>query len=550
MQMVAFRAAGSLSSSTIVVSQSGAPTSMRVGTTASIAATVSNDSQNKGVMWNVTCGSASCGSFSPVNTTSGAATTFTAPGSVPSGNNVTIEATSQADTTKSASATITIVSATAPTITSANQATFQAGVMGTFEVTTTGNPVPTLTVAGTLPSGLGFIDNGNGTGALSGTPSSGSSGTYSTTITAQNGVTPNAVQTFALTVNSASSGPALPLKSSANGRYLVGQNNVAFLMLGDSPQAMMANLSTSDMATYMANRQARGFNTILVDALVDAYGRGNANGTTYDGIPPFTNGSSPSDYDLSTPNETYFARLDSLVSAAASYGLVVMLNPIETGGWLTTLENNGPTKAFNYGAFLGSRYKDSPNILWESGNDFQTWNTSSTDNNLVHQVMAGIASADPNHLQTIELNYNESYSNQDETTLGATLTLDAAYTYTETYDRVLSAYNSSPTMPAFMVESNYEYENNTGGFSGLTDPFILREQEYWTMTSGATGQLYGNKYIWPFASGWQSYLDSPGTLELAYVNKLFNSMAWWNLVPDQTHQIVILGLRNLRWRQR
>jgi hypothetical protein len=29
---------------------------------------------------------------------------------------------------------------------------------------------------------------------------------------------------------------------------------------------------------------------------------------------------------------------------------------------------------------------------------------SPSDNNLVHQVMLGIASADPNHLQTIELN--------------------------------------------------------------------------------------------------------------------------------------------------
>jgi hypothetical protein len=90
---------------------------------------------------------------------------------------------------------------------------------------------------------------------------------------------------------------------------------------------------------------------------------------------------------------------------------VVFLDPIETGGCLVTLENNGATNAYNYGVYIGTRYKNFPNIVWLYGNDFQNWGTS-TDNNLVKQVMAGIASVDPNHLQTIELNYNASYSNQ------------------------------------------------------------------------------------------------------------------------------------------
>ena len=278
-----------------------------------------------------------------------------------------------------------------------------------------------------------------------------------------------------------------------------------------------------------------------MDVLVTTYTAGNASGTTFDGIAPFTSGTSPSDYDLSTPNPAYFARLDALVSMAASHGLLVALDPIETGGWLPTLENNGTTKSFNYGAFLGSRYKNSPNVIWQSGNDFQDWSTNSTDNNLVHQVMAGIASTAPTQLQTIELDFFESYSNQDHTTLGSTLTLDAAYTYFETYDEVLAAYNSTPTLPVFLVEANYEFENDLSAFPGVTDTFILREQEYWTMTSGASGQFYGSLYTWKFAAGWQNHLDSPGALELSYLTRLFNSIPWWNLVPDQTHQVVTIG---------
>jgi hypothetical protein len=89
----------------------------------------------------------------------------------------------------------------APTITSANATTFMAGTAGSsFTVTATGTPVPTLSETGTLPSGVTFVNNGNGTATLSGTPASGTQGTYPLTITASNGVGSPATQNFTLTV--------------------------------------------------------------------------------------------------------------------------------------------------------------------------------------------------------------------------------------------------------------------------------------------------------------------------------------------------------------
>jgi len=86
----------------------------------------------------------------------------------------------------------------APTITSANSATFTVGTAGTFTVTATGIPTPTFALTGdTLPSGITFNTS---TGVLSGTPASGTGGTYSLTITATNGVSPDATQSFTLTV--------------------------------------------------------------------------------------------------------------------------------------------------------------------------------------------------------------------------------------------------------------------------------------------------------------------------------------------------------------
>lgn len=78
------------------------------GLTLDLTAVVSDDRNNAGVTWTVSCGGAACGSFNPASTPSGTATVYTAPSSVPTGNTVTIKATSVSDTTKSASANITI----------------------------------------------------------------------------------------------------------------------------------------------------------------------------------------------------------------------------------------------------------------------------------------------------------------------------------------------------------------------------------------------------------------------------------------------------------
>ena len=91
----------------------------------------------------------------------------------------------------------------APAITSANNTTFTVGTAGSFTVTATGFPTPALTESGALPSGVTFVDNGNGTATLSGIPSA--AGTYPLSFTAANGVLPDATQSFTLTVTPSTS---------------------------------------------------------------------------------------------------------------------------------------------------------------------------------------------------------------------------------------------------------------------------------------------------------------------------------------------------------
>lgn len=326
--------------------------------------------------------------------------------------------------------------------------------------------------------------------------------------------------------------PAYPLKPSANNRYLVDQNNVPFLMVGDAPQALIGNLSVAQADAFMTNRQSYGVNTLWINLLCNSYTACNSDGTTFDGIPPFT---TPG--DLSTPNPAYFRRVDAMLNLAASKGIVVLLDPIETGGWLDTLRDNGLAKAHAYGRFLGRRYKNFPNIIWMHGNDFQSWRDSN-NNALVIEVGKGIKAADTNHIQTAELDYLVS-ATLDDAPMRRIVELNAVYTYEPTYAKIIQEYKRPNFLPMFMVEANYEFEHN-GGTDGGSLP-NLRKQEYWTMLSGTTGQLYASAYSWRLDGDWANNLDTPGIQQFSYVRQLFEARRWYDLVPDIAHEVVTAG---------
>jgi alpha-tubulin suppressor-like RCC1 family protein len=98
-----------------------------------------------------------------------------------------------------AETTVTVGTPTVPpVITSPDNVTFTVGSAGSFSVTATGTPAPTISEVGVLPAGVAFTD-----GVLIGTPAPGTSGFYNLTFIASNGAPPNATQTFTLTVDEA-----------------------------------------------------------------------------------------------------------------------------------------------------------------------------------------------------------------------------------------------------------------------------------------------------------------------------------------------------------
>jgi hypothetical protein len=149
---------------------------------------------------------------------------------------ITFTATDAAGCTGSQNDTLKIDAA--PAITSANSATFLPGVPTTFTVTTTGFPTGAsmaITETGSLPSGVTFVDNQDGTATISGSASG--SGNFPITITAANGVSPDAVQSFTIKLASA---PAI-----------TSANNVTFAP-GKTGQTF--NVTTTGLPTNAISR--------------------------------------------------------------------------------------------------------------------------------------------------------------------------------------------------------------------------------------------------------------------------------------------------------
>ena len=133
----------------------------------------------------------------------------------------------------------------APVITSESSATALSGSQFSFVVTTSGYPAAKLTKKGTLPGGLKFLDNGDGTATISGTPTAASAGSHLVTVTAKN-VGGSVSQNLTLTVQKAPTLTKIPNASGQAGSPL----SIAISSKGSPPPA----LSTSALPAGLTLR--------------------------------------------------------------------------------------------------------------------------------------------------------------------------------------------------------------------------------------------------------------------------------------------------------
>jgi len=122
------------------------------------------------------------------------------------------------------------------------------------------------------------------------------------------------------------------------------------------------------------------------------------------------------------------------------------------------------------------------------------------------------------------------------------LSVNSSYTNFITYSQVLKDYNRTPFKPFFLLDAQYENENESTRTT-------LRSQAYWAILSGAQGQDFGNNPVWGFQGptvyppphSWDTGLQDPGAKDMTKVSGLFASLRWSDLIPDQTHATLTAG---------
>jgi len=318
-----------------------------------------------------------------------------------------------------------------------------------------------------------------------------------------------------------------PLRLSANGRYLVDRHDAPFLAQGDAAWSLIANLTKEDADRYLKDRHAKGFNVTLVNLVEYKFAK-NAPRNVY-GAAPFADMK-----DWSIQNEEYFKHADWVIHKAAEYGITVLLAPVYLGypgageGFYEEVLANGPERMLQYGEFLGQRYKDFDNIIWVMGGDRNPGEVRED----IDMVAYGIRRFDRRHLITAHC-FPEAIPSEQYP--GSWLDIASTYAYRLPHQHLIEDYNRVPTRPFFLIETSYEGEHNASAVQ-------IRRQAYWAVLSGAFGHVFGNRPIWLFDAGWPEALDGPGSIDMMRWGQLFRSRRWFDLVPDQKHQIVTKGL--------
>ncbi len=321
-----------------------------------------------------------------------------------------------------------------------------------------------------------------------------------------------------------------PVRVGSDHRHLIDQKGAPFLVQGDAPWSLISGLTREEAEMYLEHRRRQGFNSIIVN-LIEHKFRGPVN--RYGQGPFMTPG------DFSQPNDKYFDHADWVIRKAGEKGIQVFLAPIYLGyigtdeGWIEEAQANGPAKSRAWGQYVGKRYRNFNNLVWLIGGD-RNPNTARED---VDAVVAGIKEFDNRHLFTAHCHPENSAVDQYKN--DGWLDLNDTYTYGIVHGMLLADYNRIPTMPFTLTESTYEGEHNSSAVQ-------VRRQAYWALLCGATGQFMGNRPIWLFDPGWEAALDSTGARDMARLGALFLSRPWYQLVPDQKHEVVVDGLGEFR----
>lgn len=310
------------------------------------------------------------------------------------------------------------------------------------------------------------------------------------------------------------------LKIADNQRFLVREDGSPFVWIGDT-NWFFAKLPPETIDAILDDRVSRGFTVMQVSCREKSY-----NGAT---TGPITQ-----------PNEAWWAYLDEYIAKCRKRGLYVGI----TLGWWGLIRNHQAEELYEYGKWVGRRYRDHNNIVWLTLGELGGHKRKNIfPREKIAALVSGIREGDSgNKLLTIHADYQR----------GTSISADAALCDFNNWQtsqwccpeelpraddrqwRVWEAisydyqqlYNGRPK-PTIDSEAWYEHNKD---FCGATD-FIIRRRAYFTVFAGAFGHTYGAGGLWDgltspeaCSQSAEKAIDYPGAKSIQYVSRLLHDL--------------------------
>ncbi|HZG56689.1 glycoside hydrolase family 140 protein [Paenibacillus sp.] len=338
------------------------------------------------------------------------------------------------------------------------------------------------------------------------------------------------------------------LQVSENGRFLVQADGTPFFWLGDTAWELFHKLDRAEAELYLDNRAERGFNVIQAVALAEF--EGVTTGNAYDRLPLTRDAEGrwdPSNPDVGGEYD-YWAHVDFVVDAAAARGMYIAVLP--TWGdkynrmWGKGPEIFEPGNAYAYGKWLGSRYRDRPNVVWVLGGDRPLH--TSKHHAIIRSMALGLKEGDEGgHLIAFHPTGKEASSTyvHGEEWLDFNMIQSGHFAGNQqNADMIEKDYNRLPTKPILDAEPCYEdHPIDFQAANGYFDPADVRKAAYYAVFSGAFGHTYGHHSIWSmttepneyFIMSWKDAVLRPGAAQMRHVRRLIEARPFLERVPDQ-----------------
>lgn len=353
-----------------------------------------------------------------------------------------------------------------------------------------------------------------------------------------------------------------PLAADAGGKFLRSAGGTPFPILGRTSWALIGR-TEAEYQAYIDDCVSRGFNTIELSiphhwpykykapfandgALLPFTKR--LDGSTWTaaqwnwGTQTFTAYTTATNEapDFTQPDETYWSFSDGLIDYAASKGVLCLVFPCYMGfqggsqGWAVEMVANGTTKMQTYGTWIGTRWKNKPNIVWMIAGDFGS-TPDLFDVNQAAALDAFVTGLSGVTGKASNLYSSEKGSNSTSLSGGSTsdsvINLNGGYSWDGNVSSWCRTAYTEAVGPAYLLEEPYDEEGPDGNNFNPNATQPVRRFQWFGWLSSIGGFVAGNGYVHRFVD-YLGHLNTTGTQDNARLAAFIKSIEWWRLIPS------------------